>query len=356
MQEPTQYEKFLFLDGHAIIYRAYHAFKELTDPTGKPINAVYGFAKILLKVINDYDPKYIAVAFDHKNGKSKRVADFEKYKAQRPPMPDDLISQVGIIKELVAAFNIPQFELDGFEADDLLGTISHSLAQAQNSNQNSADQNTADTQLLTIIVTGDKDILQLVVDNKTHVFIPGRGRFSRDMEYTQAGVLQKLGVAPQQIPDLKALMGDPSDNIPGVKGIGQKTATKLIQEFGSLESLYQAVEQITKPMGNQDIEKPTKPEKKNQKQTAQPTNELLNPVLKGSVLTKLVSDKEMAFLSQKLATIDCHAPVTFNLAACITKDYDKQKVFDLFDTYNFSSLKSLLPKDSFEQSIQEALF
>ncbi len=314
MEEYKTLEKFVILDGHAIIYRAYHAFKDLSDPTGQPINAVYGFARILLKVINDYDPKYIAVAFDHKNGKSKRVADFEKYKAQRPPMPDDLISQVAIIKDLVAAFNIPQFEIDGFEADDLLGTI--------------ADEVKKQKSVQTIIVTGDKDILQLVDDNKTHVFIPGRGRFSKDREYDEAGVLQRLGVTPAQVPDLKALMGDPSDNIPGVKGVGEKTATKLIQEFKTLENVYKTVE----------------------------TQSAEEPVITGAVLKKLVADKDMAFLSKKLATILHDAPVDFELEKCVTKNYDKDRVSELFEKYSFNSLKGLLPKDEFEEAVQDALF
>ena len=314
MEEYKSLEKFVILDGHAIIYRAYHAFKDLSDPTGQPINAVYGFARILLKVINDYDPKYIAVAFDHKNGKSKRVADFEKYKAQRPPIPDDLISQVGIIKDLVAAFNIPQFELDGFEADDVLGTI--------------ADEVKKQKSVQTVIVTGDKDILQLVDDSKTHVFIPGRGRFSKDREYDEAGVLQRLGVTPAQVPDLKALMGDPSDNIPGVKGIGEKTATKLIQEFQTLENVYTVIE-------TQSTEK---------------------SVISGSVLKKLVADKDMAFLSKKLATIMHDAPVDFELEKCVTKNYDKDRVSELFEKYSFNSLKGMLPKDEFEEAVQDALF
>ncbi len=314
MEEYKSLEKFVILDGHAIIYRAYHAFKELSDPTGQPINAVYGFARILLKVINDYDPKYIAVAFDHKNGKSKRVADFEKYKAQRPPMPDDLISQVGIIKDLVAAFNIPQFELDGFEADDLLGTI--------------ADEVKKQKSVQTVIVTGDKDILQLVDDNKTHVFIPGRGKFSKDREYDEAGVLQRLGVTPVQVPDLKALMGDPSDNIPGVKGIGEKTATKLIQEFKTLENVYTVVD----------------------------TQSDDGSVIKGAVLEKLKADRDMAFLSKKLATILHDAPIDFELEKCVTKNYDKDRVSELFEKYSFNSLKGLLPKDEFEEAVQDALF
>jgi DNA polymerase-1 len=326
MEEYKTKDKFVILDGHAIIYRAYHALKDLTDPTGKPINAVYGFARILLKVINDYDPKYIAVTFDHKNGKSARVSEYKEYKAQRPPMPDDLIDQVRIIKDLVRAFNIPQFEIDGFEADDLLGTIADEVKGIKNTPDG----------VQTIIVTGDKDILQLVDDEKTHVFIPGRGRFSKDKEYDEAGVKQKLGVSPDQIPDLKALMGDPSDNIPGVKGIGEKTAVKLIQEFGSIENLYTTVDALAK----QESE----------------GSRSQHQLVKGAVLTKLVADEQMAFLSKKLATIHHNAPIEFKLEKCVTKDYDKHKVAELFERYQFNSLKSLLPKDEFEVSVQDALF
>lgn len=323
MQDFNQPEldRFIILDGHAIIYRAYHAFKDLTDPEGKPINAVYGFSRILLKAIADFQPVYLAVAFDHKNGKSKRLADYKEYKAQRPQMPDDLKSQIDIIKDVVTAFNIPQFEVDGFEADDILGTISRIIAES-NKKKN------VDERVLTTLVTGDKDILQLVDDNTTHVFIPGRGQFSKDKEYDEKAVVERLGVTASQIPDLKALMGDPSDNIPGVKGIGEKTAVKLIQRFKSLEAVYDAVEKV-------------------------PTSDDL---LKGAVLQKLLSDKEMAFMSKKLATIQFDAPIDFDLKKCVTRDYDKEVVTQLFEKYRFNSLLSLLPKDGFEETVQNALF
>ncbi len=318
-------DRFLILDGHAIIYRAYHAFPDLTDSTGQLINAVYGFSRILLKSINDFQPKYIAVAFDHKDGKSKRLESFEDYKAQRKPMPDDLISQIPIIKEIVKTFNIPQFELTGFEADDILGTIAKIMAQDNKKKQESE-------KILTTIVTGDKDILQLVDDDNTHVFIPGRGKFSHDVEYDEAAVLEKMKVRANQIVDLKALMGDPSDNIPGVKGVGAKTAAKLIQEFDTLEKVYQKVDELEN------------------------NSTATHPSLKGAILTKLIADKEMAFLSQDLATILLDAPVDFSLEKCVVKDYSKDKVADIFDKYNFVSLKRMLPKDDFEISIQNALF
>ncbi len=319
-------DRFLILDGHAIIYRAYHAFPDLTDSTGQLINAVYGFSRILLKSINDFQPKYIAVAFDHRKGKSKRVESFEAYKAHRKPMPDDLISQVPIIKEVVESFNIPQFELTGFEADDILGTVAKKMAH-QNKKKSESKK------ILTTIVTGDKDILQLVDDENTHVFIPGRGKFSHDVEYDEAEVKEKMKVRADQIIDLKSLMGDPSDNIPGVKGVGAKTAVKLIQEFDNLKNIYEKVAELEKIGATKS-----------------------HPVLKGAILQKMIADREMAFLSQDLATILLDAPVDFSLEKCVVKDYSKDKVAEIFDRYNFVSLKRMLPKDDFEMSVQDALF
>jgi DNA polymerase I len=318
--------RFLILDGHAIIYRAYHAFPDLTDSTGQLTNAIYGFSRILLKSINDFQPEYIAVAFDHREGKSKRVKSFEAYKAHRKPMPDDLIPQIPIIKQVVESFNIPQFELSGFEADDILGTIAKIMAK-DNAEKSEKER------VLTTIVTGDKDILQLVDDTNTHVFIPGRGRFTQDVEYNEALVLDKMKVRANQIIDLKALMGDPSDNIPGVKGVGAKTATKLINEFEDLSKVYEKVAELEKSGEAKG-----------------------HPVLKGAILKKMIAEREMAFLSQELATILLDAPVDFSLEKCVVRDYSKDKVAEFFDRYNFTSLKRMLPKDKFEISVQEALF
>ncbi|MBU0974394.1 hypothetical protein KKD03_01700 [Patescibacteria group bacterium] len=330
--------RLLILDGHAIIYRAYHAFPDLTDSTGQLINAVYGFSRILLKSINDFQPKYIAVAFDHKHGRSKRLESFDRYKAHRKPMPDDLIPQIPMIKKVVRAFNIPQFEITGFEADDILGTIAKIMAR-DNEKKSQAEK------VLTTIVTGDKDILQLVDDGNIHVFIPGRGKFSHDVEYDETEVREKMKVRADQIIDLKALMGDPSDNIPGVKGVGVKTAEKLIQEFDTLEKVYEKVDELEVGQSEQ-TGKFVKGRSKNHS----------HPVLKGAILKKMITDKKMAFLSQDLATILLDAPVDFSLAKCVIRDYSKDKVMEIFDRYNFVSLKRMLPKDDFEISVQDALF
>lgn len=306
-------KKFLLVDAHALIYRAYYAIPNLTDPEGHLVNAVYGFSKMVLGAISYFEPEYAAVCFDHPKP-TFRHKKFDGYKAQRAKMPDDLIPQIQIVKDVVEALGIPKFEIEGFEADDLIGTVN---CQVEN----------LDRQLLTVIVTGDQDSFQLV-DNDTHIWMPARGKQKGDIEYDSAMVEKKLGIAPKQVIDLKALMGDNSDNIPGVKGIGPKTASSLIQKFNSLEKIYEFLEK--NPTGNE--------------------------LIKGALLTKLINGKELAFLSKELATIECQAPIDFDLENCRVTAYDKNKVIEIFKTLNFKSLISALPKDAFETSVQEALF
>ncbi|MBD3279217.1 MAG: DNA polymerase I, partial [Candidatus Pacebacteria bacterium] len=271
-------EIFLLVDGHAVIYRAFYAFpKELTTPTGQLINAVYGFSRILLTAIRKFDPVYLAVTFDHPKPSFRRE-EYQDYKAHRPEMPDDLKPQIKLIKRVVTSLNIPQYEVEGYEADDLIGTISKRLDQ--------------DHQVLTIIATGDKDTLQLV-DHNTQVWIPGRGRHGQEVLYTPAKVTEKFGITPEQIIDLKALMGDASDNIPGIKGVGKKTATKLLKKFTDLNQLYQAIN----------------------------SHSLTWP--QGAMLKKLEQGEEQARLSRKLATIDTKVPLEFSLEACKVSGYDK---------------------------------
>jgi len=316
---PSNIERFILLDGHAILYRAFHAFPpELSTREGQPINAVYGFTRILLAALRDQAPDYVAVAFDHKD-KTHRATEYAEYKAQRAPMPDNLISQIPIVKDVVRALNIPQFELAGFEADDLIGTITKQLADPQD-----------ELELLTLVITGDKDLFQLV-DQYTHVWMPGRGKFSRDTEYDAAGVAKKMSVTPEQIVDLKALMGDASDNIPGVKGIGQKTATTLMQKFGTLEALYARLDELEAAGADDEL-------------------------IKGAVRKKLLEGRASAYLSQKLATIDRQVAMEFKLEKCVVTDYDKSAVYALFEQLGFASLMELLPRDKFESEVQNALF
>ncbi len=228
--EPDTRDHLVLVDGHALIYRAYHAFPGLSTSTGELVNAVYGFSRILLTAINDLSPTYLAVTFDSK-GPTKRAERYEQYKAHRPPMPEDLRSQIDRVKQVVSALNIPQFALPGYEADDLLGTITAQVAEQQKATAGTCDD------LLSIVVTGDKDLLQLV-DDCTHVWLPGRGKGQVDTEYDADQVVRKMGVTPAQVTELKALMGDASDNIPGVAGIGKKTAEKLIMQYPTIDALY----------------------------------------------------------------------------------------------------------------------
>ena len=320
---------FVIVDGHALIYRAYHAFPALTDPKGRLVNAVYGFTRILLTAIQELKPEYLCVAFDSK-GPTKRASElYDQYKAQRAPMPDDLIPQIVLVKDVVDALNIPRYELSGFEADDLIGTVSKRVSAGNGV----LDGVAAPEGVRTIVVTGDKDLLQLV-DDKIHVWLPGRGKGNLDEELDEPAVQKKMGVLPTQVIDLKALMGDSSDNIPGVKGVGPKTAIMLINQYQTLDGVYQEVERLS---------------------TATPA-QLKAEVLSPKLLEKLVTDKKMAYLSRELATIDREVPIEFLLAPCRIAQYNKQKTMDLFTELNFNSLQYLLPKDDFELGVQKALF
>lgn len=305
------YDVLLLVDAHAIIYRAYYAFPDhLRTSQGQLVNAAFGFTRILLTAIKNLEPTYLAVLFDHPEP-TFRHEEYEDYKAHREEMPEDLQPQISIVKNIVKTLNIPQFELEGYEADDLLGTLSRQAAEIKQK---------------TIIVTGDKDIFQLINDF-THVWLPGRGR-KPDQEYERQAVKADLGVYPEQVVDLKALMGDSSDNIPGIYGVGPKTATKLLDEFGSLEALYEGVAEAEK----------------------------YPDLLKGALLKKLRESQEDAFLSQKLAKIDQEAPIELELKKCRVESYDKTAAVELFKDLEFESLIKQLPNDAFEASVQESLF
>lgn len=312
---------FLLIDAHAVIYRAFYAFPiQLTDSFGQPLNAVYGFSKILFSAIRNFDPEYMAVTFDHPKP-TFRHKQFKDYKAHRPEMPDQLQPQIPIIKQVVEALNIPRYEIEGFEADDLIGTISDKVEKIGG--------------LLSIIVTGDQDIFQLV-DNNTHVWLPGRGKCGKDKEYDAKSVKEKLGVRPDQIIDYKALVGDNSDNIPGIKGVGPKTAVVLLQKYGTLEAIYEVLEKNVKENGEISAQ--------------------LDKVFKPALLKKLISEKETAFMSKQLATIERAVNLDFNLESCLVNSYDKTKVVKIFQELDFKSLINLLPEDQFEKQIQESLF
>ena len=283
----------IMIDGHAVAYRQFFALPLETFSTrdGEPTNATFGFARTLLDVLEKDQPKYLLVTFDQ--GLSGRDELYGEYKGTREKMPDELRVQIERIHALVEAFNVPILEVPGFEADDLLGTLARQ-AEAQDVN--------------VLIVTGDRDLLQLVTEH-IHVRLPP-GRWTKsDQVFGPAEFGEKYdGLQPPQLVDLKALMGDSSDNIPGVKGIGEKGAIKLIQQYGSLEGVYEHLDELSKGQR-----------------------------------TKLEEGRDLAFLSKELATIKTDAPVMLDLPACVAHDYDRNHVADLFRLLEFRQLADRIP-------------
>ena len=291
----------LLVDGNALVHRAYHALPPLTAPkTGEIVGAVYGFASMLIRAINDLKPTHTAVAFDRK-APTFRHELFAEYKAHRPATPDELISQLGRVREVVRAFQIPIFEMDGYEADDILGSLSTQAAQ----------QN-----IQTVILTGDADMMQLVSPLiKVYYPRPG-GSFSDAMLYDEAAVRAKYGVEPVLIADLKALKGDPSDNIPGVSGVGEKTALKLVQQFGPVEQMLARMDEI----------EPAK------------------------LKDKIKANVEVVKQSKVLTTIVRETPVILNFEECCRMSrYDRTLVTELFRDLGFNSLLAKLPSSEIEQ-------
>jgi DNA polymerase-1 len=296
--------RLVLFDGNAIVHRAFHAF-ETTKPltvskTGEVISAVYGFALMLLKALNELKPTHYAIAFD-RAAPTFRHKLFDEYKAQRPKTPDELVGQLGRVRQLVEAFHIPVYELDGYEADDVLGTLSQQASQQD---------------IETIIVTGDADAMQLVSPQVKVLYPKPRGTFSDTTLYDEAEVVQKYDINPEQIADLKALKGDPSDNIPGVPGIGDKTATKLIHQFGTIDQIYARIDEVTPPK-----------------------------------LRDLLRENEaLVRRSKELATIITQAPVTLNLDDCRVSHYDRSQVTELFRELEFYSLVPKLPEIEGEET------
>ncbi|MBP9599496.1 MAG: DNA polymerase I, partial [Desulfobacter sp.] len=239
------------IDGSAFLYRAFHAIRSLSTSKGHPTNATFGFTRILLKLIKEKQPKYAGVFFDVK-GPTFRHKMFDEYKANRPPMPEELAIQIPDIKAVIKAFNIPIIEKPGYEADDLVGTYAR-IAQAQG--------------FKVVMVTGDKDFIQLITDDCI-LWDP-----MKDTVTDRAGVKEEMGLEPEQFIDVLGLAGDTSDNIPGVKGVGMKTAVALIAEYGSINNIYTNLDQLKK---------------------------------KKKLHENLTASQKMVDLSQNLATIDQH--------------------------------------------------
>lgn len=286
-------KKLVILDAHAIIHRAFHAMPPLTAPDGAPVNAVYGFASILLKILKDLKPDYAVAAFDHEGPTFRHLA-FERYKAQREEGPDELYRQIPAVKELVAAFGMPSLEKQGYEADDLIGTVAR-LVRHKN----------PDVEI--VIVTGDLDTLQLI-DEKIKVFTMRKG-VTDTVLYDASLVKERYGLVPAQMIDYKGLRGDPSDNIPGVKGIGEKTAAELLKAYGSIENIYKALKKGT-------LE--TRP----------------------AVKEALKRHEADALFSKTLVTIDCRVPVDFVLAMAKLRKTaaSQEKIQKIFEHFGFYSL------------------
>jgi DNA polymerase-1 len=293
MNEPQKPLLVLF-DGNGLIHRAFHALPPFTvRKTGETVGAVYGFTSIMLKAINDLKPTHYAVAFDKKAPTFRHLL-YDEYKATRPETPSELVGQFGRVRELVQAFDIPIFELEGFEADDLLGTLA-AQAAAQGMD--------------TVIVTGDADLMQLVSDKTKILYPKPRGTFGDADLYDAEAVKAKYEIGPEHIADYKALKGDSSDNIPGVKGIGEKTAVKLIQQFGGIEQIYAHLDEVTPP----------------------------------KLQALLRENTEVAKKSKILTTIVTHAPVTLDLELSHHIHFNRNKVMELFRELEFTSLLGKLP-------------
>lgn len=302
----------LIIDGHAVAHRAYHSIPPMTN-NGQPVNAIYGFYSMLLGSLDTLKPDYLCVCLDLP-GPTFRNVEFMGYRAKRAPTDHDLVSQLQILPQTLEESNIPTFSMGGYEADDLIGTLSKKLFKKKFIKK-------------ITIITGDKDLMQLV-NRKVSLYMPIHG-LSESKIFGKSEVIEKLGVNPSQVIDLKALMGDMSDNYPGVAGVGPVVATNLLTEYQNLDNIYKNLDKI-KPI----------------------------------VAQKLIKDKENAYMSQKLATIITNIPIKFKLKDLKITPQNISALSELFVKYNFKSLLSRLnkvsplkkiKKDNI-QSNQESLF
>lgn len=284
--------KLVLIDGNAILHRAFHALPPLTKK-GKMVNAVYGFFSMFIKIVQDIKPDYLAVCFDMAKP-NFRQALYAGYQASRPKVSDDLVPQIGEVHEILERAKVQIFELEGYEADDLIGTLSVESVKHG---------------MEVIIVSGDRDLLQLVNHNVKEL-MPIVG-LSNSILYDSTKVEEKFGITPSQIVDYKALIGDASDNYPGVAGIGPKTAVTLLTKYKTLESVYQHLSEI--------------PEK---------------------VSMKLANDAEQATLAKKLAQIACDAPIHFDKLRCSMSRFDAGELEQCFIEYGFASLIKRLHGES----------
>src|SRR3954447_23311734 len=283
----------MLLDSNSLIYRAYIALinTPLTTSKGKLVNAVFGFWSIVLRGFQDVKPDYVIACFDLAEPTFRHEA-YEEYKATRRAMPDDLKDQFPIVRQLIEAFGIPIYQLQGYEADDLIATL---VRQAE------------DREVETTIVSGDLDLLQIVSDHTT--LMTTRGGVQQTTFYDPSKVMERYGLRPEQMIDFKALKGDTTDNIPGIAGVGEKTAAKLVQDWGSLDGIYEHIEQVL-------------PEK---------------------LRLKLEENRDDVFRWRDLVTVRGDVPVELDLETAKLGDYDRDEVLRLFREFEFRSLVEQLP-------------
>ena len=282
----------VIIDGHAIAHRAYHSIPPLSL-NGQPVNALYGFYSMILSSIDQLKPDYLLVCLDSP-GPNFRNTEFLGYRAKRQPADRDLISQLPLLSETLQKTGIPNISMGGFEADDLIATLAKKAQKKKFINQ-------------ITVITGDKDLMQLV-NQKVSLFVPIRG-LSETKTYHPDEVKEKLGVNPAQVVDLKALMGDMSDNYPGVTGIGPKTAVDLLDKYQTLDNIYEHLNEIG-----------------------------------ASVKDRLVKDKDNAYLSQKLATLVYNIPLKFKFKLARLNQDKFIGLLSLFEEYNFKSLSARLKR------------
>ncbi|MCX6778621.1 MAG: hypothetical protein NTU97_00100, partial [Candidatus Magasanikbacteria bacterium] len=297
--------KFIIIDGNAIVHRAFHAIPPMTNKDGLVLNAVYGFTSIFLRTIKELQPDYLAVAFDLK-APTFRHKEYKEYKAGRVKQPQELYDQMVLVKDLLKAMQVPVLECEGFEADDIIATVA---------------LNDKKDKLKTLIVTGDMDTLQLV-DEDTEVYTMKKG-VNDIAVYNIKAVVERYGLKPDQMVDYKALRGDPSDNIPGVKGIGEKTATDLIQKFGSVENIY-----------------------KNKKHWAEKK-------ISAGVMAKLESSEKEALFSKHLMTLIYDVPVNYSLKECENKNFINEEMKSLLAKWEFGTLLKRLDGFTGEGAVEE---
>ncbi len=298
-------KRLVLIDGNAILHRAYHALPPLTNRGGELVNAVYGFASMLLKILDEFKPDFVAVAFD--TGKPTfRQQEFVGYQAKRPKMDEDLVGQTEKVRRMVEAFGFPILMAEGFEADDVIGSVSKKVAEKG---------------VEVLVVTGDRDLMQIVGEG-IKLYMPRKG-LSEGEVIDRERVKERMGVYPEQIVDFKALVGDASDNYPGVPGIGPKTAVSLLERWGSLEEIYKKVEEGKfEELGGEKIGQ------------------------------RLKEGRESALLSQKLARILTDLEIDFSLEK-LNSGYDKEKVREFFKSLGFRSLAARLEKKEGEKKKEE---